>query len=75
MNRETLVAHFSDPAVRDAAFEKAMANGIQVIMVGEGGLIGGDKKPLPRTPFVMFRGTMMEGIHFMQHGAGSCGAV
>ena len=72
---ETLFAHFNDKPTRDAALKKAIEANMQVFLVGEAGLVDHNADVLPSHPFIAFRGSMLDGLVFMQNGASSCGNV
>ena len=75
---ETMMAHFNDAEARDKAVAAAQKQGVQVTWVGDISPApdrDGNPSGVAPRPFVLFRGSMLDGLVFMQHGAGSCGAA
>ncbi len=73
---ETMMAFFNDAEARDTAVIAAKKQGVQVTWIGDAYPPSDEESRSAATrPFVLFRGSMIDGVVFMQHGAGSCGAV
>ncbi len=74
---ETMMAVFNDTAARDNAVATAKGNPrIDLLYAGDAKpVLNGALSDAPARPFVIFRGDMMGGLHFMQHGAMSSGIV
>ncbi len=68
MQTAVMLALFSDDEARDKAFE-AVKDVVNVVLLGDANLVVGAKKGDSSSSFIVFKGSMMDALKFMQHGS------
>lgn len=75
MEQTIMMARFNDQTACANALAEALEKGVAVRFSGTGALVANGKSTETQSPTIIFRGTMMDGLLFMQHGASFTGPI